>query len=430
MHPEDRLLLSHIGKDPLIMLRDAELIQDFYKKQNCYEKVPLPEHVRPLFGYGGLTFSEGETWKRHRKILSGSFNYEGLRSKVPLVQATAKEFLGKIGPDGCQEYGIFNKIQEITGEIAGRMFFGEDLKNYSIDNKPLTTYLTDLISDLFVLSLSPMGLLLGEKLVQLTPAHVKVMKRLKKLREMCHKIIADRKAQKGDKGSDLLAILLATQTTGDPDGMMSDEEIVDEFITTFSGGMDSTGHLIGMALYMLTQNPECLAKLKSERETCYKNDVDMEDINKMEEMHCFLKETLRFYNPIPFSMDRIAVKDHTLGDVEIPKGMRVKPDYFAVAFDEKHWVEPEKFNPDRWKGKIDPYTFVPFLAGPRNCIGQHLAIIEAKVIISEFLERFEFKLKDGYQLKMVYRFLNEPEDEIVFDLKHKKEMRVDTMKCF
>ena len=156
----------------------------------------------------------------------------------------------------------------------------------------------------------------------------------------------------------------------------------------------------------------------------YKNDVDMDSVNKMEELHCFLKETLRMTTPIPVAMDRIAVKDHKLGDVDIPKGMRVKPDYFAVAYDEKYWTEPEKFNPERWKGKIDPSAFLPFLAGPRNCIGQHLAMIEAKVIVSEFLERFEFKLKDGYQLKMIYRFLYEPEDEILFDLKPKKDITV------
>ncbi len=418
MHTDDRLLLSHIGKDPLIMLRDAELIQDFYKKQNCYQKVGLPEHLRPLFGHG-LTFSEGEMWKRHRKMISGSFNYEALKSKVPLVQATTKEFFDKIGPEGCKDYGLINKIQEITGEIVGRMFFGENLGKYSLDNKPLTTYLTDLISDLFVLSLSPMGLLLGEKLVQLTPTYVKLMKRVKKLREVCHKIIKDRKAQEGDKGNDLLAILLATQTASDPDNMMSDEEIVDEFITFFSGGMDSTGHLIGMALYLLIQHPEYLEKLKKEREMFYKagENAEMDSVNKMEELHCFLKETLRFYTPIPFSMDRLALKDHKIGDLDIPKGMKVKPDYFAMAFDEQHWVKPERFNPERWKGKVDPYTFLPFLAGPRNCIGQHLAIMEAKVIVSEFLERFEFKLKEGYQLKMIYRFLYEPEDEIMFDLK-------------
>ena len=157
----------------------------------------------------------------------------------------------------------------------------------------------------------------------------------------------------------------------------------------------------------------------------YKNEVDMDNINKMEELNCFLKETLRFYTAIPFSMDRLALQDHKIGDVDIPKGMRVKPDYFAVAFDEKHWVEPEKFNPERWKGKIDPYTFVPFFAGPRNCIGQHLAMMEAKVVVSEFLERFEYGLKDdGYQLKMIYRFLYEPEDEILFDLKLKKDIMI------
>ncbi len=419
-NPDDRVLLSHLGNDPLILLRDSELIKDYFRKHHYYKKVGLPDYLRPLFGLG-LLFAEGDMWKHHRKIISSSFHYEAIKSQVGLVQATTKEFLNKIDSKGMHDYAVINKIQEITGEIVGRIFFGEHLNDYSLDNKPLTTYLTDLITDLFVLSLSPMGLLLGPNLVRLTPNHIKLMKRIKQFRELCHKIIADRKAQEGDKGNDLLATLLATQTHGaDPDDMMSDDDIVNQFVTFFAGGMDTTRHLIGITLYLLTQHPEYLERLKKERELYSHAGASLDNINKMEELHCFLKETLRFYTPIPLSMDRAAISDHKIGDLDIPKGMWVKPDYFAMAFHEKHWTEPEKFNPQRWKGdtaKVDPYAYIPFSGGPRNCIGQHLAMMEAKIIICEFLENFDFKLKDGYCFRMVYRFLYEPENELLFDLK-------------
>jgi len=424
-HPNDRVLLSHLGNDPLILLRDAALIKDYYQKQHLYQKVGLPDYLMPLFGTG-LLFAEGDLWKHHRRIISGSFHYAALKSKVPLVQATTKEFLNKVGPEGCQEYGVINKMQEITGEVVGRIFFGEHLNEYSFDNKPLTAYLADLITDLMLLSLSPMGLLLGPKLVQLTPSHRRIMKRIRQFRQLCHKIITDRKAQEGgDNGDDLLATLLATQSAVKPEDRMSDTDIVNEFITFFSAGMDTTARVIGMTLYMLTQYPEYLEKVKKERETLYKagETADMDNINKMEELHCFIKETLRCKSPIPLNLDRVALQDHKIGDIDIPKGMWVKPDFFAMSFHQKHWTEPEKFDPERWKGdaaKVDPYAYTPFSGGPRNCIGQHLAMIETKVVVSEFLEKFDVKLKDGYQLRMVYRFLHEPEDEILFDLKQKK----------
>jgi len=182
--------------------------------------------------------------------------------------------------------------------------------------------------------------------------------------------------------------------------------------------------LIGMALYEMTQNPDFLEKIQKERETYYKADekADMDNLNKMEDLHCFLKETLRFHTPGANISNCVALKEHKLGDLVIPKGMWVKPDFFSVMFHQKYWTEPEKFNPDRWKAgaeKIDPYAYTPFAGGPRNCIGQHLAMMEAKIIISEFLGKFNYKLKDGYKLKMAYRFLNEPFDELLLDLKQK-----------
>jgi len=425
LHSDDRVLLSHLGKDPLILLRDTQLIKDYYQKQHLYEKVGVPDYLKPVIG-AGLLLAEGDMWKQHRKIISGSFNYEALKHKTELVQATTRELLDRIGSEGSESFRTIHNVQEITGEVVGRIFFGEHLSKYSLDNKPLTIFLAELLTELAMITLSAPGLLLGPKLIHFTPRHRQLMKKTKKLREICAKIIEDRKAQGENKENDLLASLLKTQNAANPEDRMSDIEIVNEFITFFAAGMDTTGHLIGMTLYMLTQYPEYIEKFKKEREAHYKADekANMDNINKMGELHCFLKEVLRFHTPVPLNLDRIALKDHKIGDLDIPKGMWVKPDYYAMLFHEKHWTEPEKFNPERWKGdaeKVDSYAYTPFSAGPRNCIGQHLAMMEAKIIISEFLEMFDFKLKDGdeYKLKMVYRLLNEPEVEPLLILKRR-----------
>ena len=95
-------------------------------------------------------------------------------------------------------------------------------------------------------------------------------------------------------------------------------------------------------------------------------------------------------------------------------------------FNPLYYDEPEKFNPDRWKegkskiGTGDTYHFIPFGSGPRNCIGQHLSWIEAKIIFSEFLKRFgSGKLSDNYTLKMTYRLVYEPLEELLYDFERK-----------
>lgn len=151
----------------------------------------------------------------------------------------------------------------------------------------------------------------------------------------------------------------------------------------------------------------------------------MDTLQKMDELNGVLKETFRFHAPAVHTFYRVALKDHMLGDLPVKKGEWVKPEFMAMFHDEKNYEKPEVFDPQRWKDKskkVDPYAFTPFSAGPRNCIGQHLAMAESKVIISEFLERFDYKMKnEKYEMKMIQRFLYEPFEEMVFELKPKVE---------
>ena len=91
----------------------------------------------------------------------------------------------------------------------------------------------------------------------------------------------------------------------------------------------------------------------------------------------------------------------------------------AIHKHKDYWVDPETFNPQRWLDKekvIDAYAFTPFSAGPRNCIGQHLALIESRIILSEFLMTFDFHIREDYELKMNIKFTYEAADDIKVDL--------------
>jgi len=128
-----------------------------------------------------------------------------------------------------------------------------------------------------------------------------------------------------------------------------------------------------------------------------------------------VKETLRIATPVPWILMRDSLEDHSVGDIKIKKGTLVKCEFFPSFYSTKYFEDPEEFKPERWmdaQNKIDPYAFIPFSAGSRNCIGQHLAILEAKIIISEFLEKFDYKLTEGYQMRTGLRFLYEPLDPL------------------
>ena len=378
--------------------------------------------LHPLMGTG-LLLAEGETWKRHRKIVSNSFNYDFLRSNIGLVQSTTKEFLSALTPEDFTGYLAITKIQEITGEILGRIFFGKNLNQYTFEGKPITIALAELVSDLALVGRSPLVIMFGPKVMDLPffPKFAKMMKSVRGFRSLCAQIIQDRKKD-SQKTNDLLMSLISTQESEDPELRFSDEDIINEFVAFFAAGMDTTGHLVGMALYNLTQNPEFLQDLKEERQKTYNQEtqVTADTLQKMDVLHSVLKETLRLHTPAPATFPRLVINDHKLGDLVIRKGDMIRPDFLCMFFDEKNFEEPQRFDPLRWtvkKRNIDPYAYTPFSAGPKNCIGQHLAIIEAKIIMSEFLERFEFNLADDFKLRMTYRFLYEPYEDIKLNLK-------------
>ena len=420
-YPDKKILVTNLGTSPRLQLRDPQYVKEFFQNQSSYRKADILKIFVPLAGTG-LVLSEGETWKRHRKIISNSFHYEFIKTNIDLIQDTTRELLDKTSESEYKDYPIISKIQEITGEIVGRIFFGENLSNYKYKGKSLTMALADIIMELSMCGRSLPYLLFGLKVLKLPifPKFAKVMSEIQEFRKTCAKIINDRKIQQKES-NDLLASLIATQKSDNASQRFSDDEIIDEFITFFVAGMDTTGHLISMVIYNLHQYPQYLDDLQKERESAYNKEekVTADTLQKMDILHSLLKETLRFHTPAPFTFPRVAIEDHKLGDLQVKKGISVRPDFMSLFFDERYFEKATEFNPYRWMTpdqKIDSYVFIPFSAGPRNCIGQHLAIIESKIILSEFLNRFDFRVDENYKFKMIVRFLYEPYEELKLQL--------------
>jgi len=421
-----KVLVSNFQNNTLFILRDPQYAKEYFANPYLYVKSPANEIIKPLVdGGGGMVMLEGDEWKRHKKIISNSFHYESLRTHTSVIQKIVKESFDKLTPKELQSYSAMDKLQEITGEVVGRIFFGENLNDYTHEGLSLIIAMAHLIADVVEAAFSPAAILLGKYVMKypVLSKFRKLKRRMESIRKLCFQIVQDRK-QSGLGGTDLLASLLETQKNLDAESRFTDKEIVDEFITFFVAGMDTTGHMVGMILYDLTKHPEHLKTLEKERNETYNQEqiATLDTLQKMNELHCVIKETLRLNAPAwPFY--RVALTDHKIGDLEIKKGTWVRVDILALSHNQKYYKNPEEYDPTRWKeaaAKVDPYTFTPFGAGPRNCIGQHLAVAEMKIILSEFLERYEFKLKDeGYELRMVQRFLYEPEKELIFELKRK-----------
>lgn len=165
-----------------------------------------------------------------------------------------------------------------------------------------------------------------------------------------------------------------------------------------------------MALYCCIRYPEWGAKLKEEvnRTIGKPDEINLDLINSMTFMSAFLNEVLRVFPPVPLISPRIANRDHYVGNIHVKKGTLVNASLVASNYNPKYFNDPEHFDPTRWlkssqtsEGWRDnPFSCIPFSGGPRNCIGKHFALIEARVILSLVLKNYEISLEPEFQLKM------------------------------
>ncbi len=186
--------------------------------------------------------------------------------------------------------------------------------------------------------------------------------------------------------NDLLSILVK-----DPE--MDDDLIRDQLVTMLIAGHDTSTCLLSWVLYFLAEYPEIQSKARDEVDRMLGSDPPTIDkLANLVYLDQIIKESLRIYPPI-HAGNRITTEDLDFQSYTIPAGSRVLFSIFLTHHDDKHWTDPESFNPDRFAPELPtpaPYTYLPFGGGPRNCIGAAYAQVEAQVILARLLQKYQF----------------------------------------
>jgi len=434
--PAPKLIAKNVGTHAELILMDPNLIKEFTLNHDRYMKHP------ELFGLfidllgNGLIFAEGSHWKKHRKIISLSFHFELLTEMIPSIVSITEEFLDRIEKKDTSKVAILDEFQAITGEVIGRIFFGKKFADYKFRGHSITSFLGDLIARVSNEFFTPLYLLFGKKLVLsgLLPRHRKLLKDLVEFRNFCIELIRDRMNQlRADPASNqkksMIELLMANSTSAE--GTLTEDEVINEFMTFFLAGMDTTSHLVAIATYYALKEPEQKERLMNEINKFFEDPskINIETLNKMEFTTAFLKETLRIASPAMVVFPRKAIVDHKLGEYHIKKDTLLVSSFVTNNFNPAYHDDPEKFDPDRWLTPSktqksiasNAFVFTPFSAGGRNCIGQHLAMNEARILLGLFLKKFTYKLSDpNFKLKLTHRFMYEPLEEIKYTLSRRE----------
>jgi cytochrome P450 len=204
-------------------------------------------------------------------------------------------------------------------------------------------------------------------------------------------LIARRRAQTTAQSVDVLSLLI--------DAGMDDELIKDQLLTLFIAGHDTSTSLLSWALYLLARHDTAMARAKEEVEVMLgQAPPTLAQIRRLRYLDCVIKESLRLYPPIHLG-SRIAATDVPFRDYLIPAGTRVLYSIYLTHRDKQYWTAPHLFDPNRFApehgARRPAYTFLPFGAGPRNCLGAAFAQVEAKVVLGRLLQRFAFRYVGG-----------------------------------
>jgi cytochrome P450 len=217
---------------------------------------------------------------------------------------------------------------------------------------------------------------------------------VRRLDEILYRLIKQGRTS-GSEKNNLLSLLLHARDEDDG-SHMTDKQVRDEAMTLFLAGHETTALALSWTWYLLAQHPEAEARLAAEVESVLRGRLPtVTDLPQLRYAECVVLESLRLYPPA-FTIGREALDDCKVGGYPVPAGMTLLMSQWVVHRDPRYFDNPEAFDPERWAGdfakRLPKYAYFPFGGGPRLCIGNSFALMEAVLVLATLAQRFRFTL--------------------------------------
>jgi cytochrome P450 len=365
--PVARLQLAHI---PIYVITDADIAhQLLVTEADRLQKSAGLHFLQPLLGDGLLT-AEGETHKRHRKLLAPAFAPKRLNAYgTTMVAETQAQMAGWYSG---QRIDLSEQMMETTLAIAGKTMFGADVRK---DARQVALGLElGMRAQMESLS-SPVRLGYEWPL----PRHLRMRRAVKLLDEVVYRLIREGRAR-GTDGGDVLSILLLAR---DEEGGLSDKQVRDEVMTLLLAGHETTANALTWAWYELSRNPAVLAKLQAEVDAA--GEITTETLERMPYNLAVIEEAMRLHPPA-YMVGRETKGELVVGGHRLPPKAIVAVNVRGIHRRADYYPEPDAFRPERMLAeakKARPrHHYLPFGAGPRVCIGSHFALLEAQLCLA------------------------------------------------
>jgi cytochrome P450 len=341
----------------------------------------------------GLVTSEGEFWRRQRRLAQPAFHRQRISSYGEVMVRYAQRAIEKWEPDS--QLDISKEMTRLTLEIVVKTLFNADV---SSDADQVGAALSEVVKPFA--SQATLKWIADNRLP--TPGHRRYFNAVSRLDQIVFRIIAERRRSKLDEG-DLLSMLLQAQ---DEDGsQMTDAQLRDEVMTLFLAGHETTALALSWTWYLLANHPEVESKFHAELEQVLQGRAPTEDdMRKLPYTEMIAKETMRLYPPA-YAVGREALEDTEIGGFRVPKGSQVFAFQWVTQRDERYFDNPDQFDPERWSparsDSLPKYAYFPFGGGPRQCIGNYFAMMEIVLLLATIGQRFRFSLVPEHRVEVL-----------------------------
>jgi cytochrome P450 len=378
------LVHMRFGPRHVYLVNSPDLVREVLVEQaEKFYKTPLfKRNARHIIGEGLLT-SEGELHKRQRRLMQPTFYHQRIAGfAARMVESTQNMLDG--WHDGAQ-LDIHHEMMRLTLEIVSQSLFGANVSHEAdLVGEAITGGLR------YVNSRTTRPFAIPYRIP--TPENLAERKRAKTLHRVVQRFIDERRASGEDRGDLLSMILLSV----DEQGGMSDQQALDEVMTLFIAGHETTANALTWTFYLLAQNPEVEAKLFTEVDRALGGlPPTMDDLTRLPYTDQVIKESMRLYPPawiVPREANqRVMLDGHPVAKNSIllssPYTMQRSPRYFP---------DPDRFVPERFTGDFEKslprYAYFPFGGGPRVCIGNGFAMMEARLLLATIVQQYQLAL--------------------------------------
>ncbi|MGW4461207.1 cytochrome P450 [Micromonospora sp. NBC_01796] len=333
-------------------------------------------HARRALGDGLLT-SEGDLWRKQRSVIQPAFQSKRIAAQAGAIGLEAAALVERLR--AYEGQGPVDVVKEMTGltlGVLGRTLLDADLGTFNTIGGSFSTVQDQAMFELATLSAVPTWIPL--------PTQLRFRRARRDLERIVDQLVADRRASTGNRDDVLSRLIISAGQESDP--RVGRERLRDELVTLLLAGHETTASTLTWSLYLIDQHPQVWERMHAEAvEVLGDRPPVYEDLRGLKYTAMVVEEVMRLFPPV-WLLPRKALREDNVGGYHVPAGADVVVCTYTLHRHPDFWPSPERFDPERFdparSGDRPRYAYIPFGAGPRFCVGNHLGMMEAAFVLA------------------------------------------------